>query len=82
MDDIEEDPEMRQNIMLFKNKNVVDDLEKQLAQLTLDDNQNKSPLETAQEKGAIEVGGKERKVVTGNRKTKQGVMSKQQEAER
>jgi len=56
---------------------VVDDLEKQLAQLTLNEESSKSPLENAQEKGTIEVGGKDRKIVTGNRKTKQGALSKQ-----
>lgn len=78
MDDIEEDPEMRQNIRLYKNKNVVDDLEKQLAALTLNENVPKlAPIETAQEKGSIKVGTETRKVVTGSRKTKEGALSKQ-----
>jgi len=46
MDDLEEDPEMRQSIQLYKNKKVVDDLEHQLAQLSLTEEKScKSPLE-------------------------------------
>lgn len=74
MQDIEEDPEMRQNIMLFKDEEVIDELEKQLAGLTLDDKTPtaKSPLQDAQEKGSVQVGTEQRKVVTADRKTKQG----------
>lgn len=67
--------------LYFQNKNVVDDLEKQLAALTLNENVPKlAPIETAQEKGSIKVGTETRKVVTGSRKTKEGALSKQQEA--
>lgn len=65
---------MRQNIMLFKDEEVIDELEKQLAGLTLDDKTPtaKSPLQDAQEKGSVQVGTEQRKVVTADRKTKQG----------
>jgi len=46
MADIEEDPEMREKISLYKDEDVVDQLEKQLAQMSLND-KPKSPLETA-----------------------------------
>jgi len=46
MNDLEEDPEMRQNVQLFKDEDVIDSLEKQLAALTLEES-SKSPLEEA-----------------------------------
>ena len=39
LEDIEEDPEMRQNINLYKDDNVIEALEKQLGGLNLKDEQ-------------------------------------------
>ena len=42
----------------------------------------KSPLEVAQEKGHIEIGGTKRKVVTGARKTKERQLEREKEIEK
>jgi len=63
LQDIEEDPEMRANINLYKDEAVIAELEKRLAGLDLDEKAKKSPLMEAMEKGGAVVGGKERKVV-------------------
>jgi len=49
MNELEEDPEMRQNVMLYKDEVVIDELEKQLAAMTLDEKAKecKSPIEEA-----------------------------------
>jgi nonsense-mediated mRNA decay protein 3 len=43
--DIEDDPEMRQQIALFRNEDVIGELEKKIAALDLDDTVKKSPLQ-------------------------------------
>ena len=55
LQDIEEDPEMRQNINLYKDQDVIDELEKQLAGMSLSETpaetDGKSPIDQALEKG-------------------------------
>ena len=54
---------------------MIAELEKQMAGMSLTDS-GKSPLAEAQEKGAAKVGASERKIVTADRKTKGGKLSK------
>jgi nonsense-mediated mRNA decay protein 3 len=68
LNDIEEDAEIRQNVNLYKDDDVIDELEKQLAGLALDDKKpeatvKKSSVSEALDKGQATVNGKERKVV-------------------
>ena len=60
---------------------MLDELEKQLAGLTLNEG-GKSPLVVAQEKGTVEMGGQQRKVVTGDRKTDKGKQSAKEAEEK
>ena len=48
---------------------MINELEKQLAAMSLNEDAKKSPIGTALEKGSANVGGKERKVVKAARKT-------------
>lgn len=82
MNDIEEDIELRANINLYKvslfyfnfykDDNVIEELEKQLAAMTISNETKKSPIGTALEEGKAKVGGQERKIVKAARKTNQG----------
>ena len=68
--DIEEDPEMRGQIDLFKNEEVINELEKKLANMGI--NEDKSQVQSALDKGKVKVGADERKVVKAVRKTDEG----------
>jgi len=77
LNDIEEDADIRQNVNLYKDDDVIGELEKQLAGLALDDKKpeasvEKSSVAQALDKGQATVNGKERKVVKVARKTAAG----------
>lgn len=58
MQDIEEDPEMRANINLYKDEDVINQLEKQMAALDIvESSASKSPIGEALEAGETVVGG-------------------------
>ena len=71
MQDIEEDPEMRANINLYKDEDVINSLEKQLGGLSLAPTEaiGKSPADAAIDAGKAVVGGQARKVVKAKRST-------------
>ena len=77
MQDIEEDPELRANINLYRDDDVINQLEQQLSSLTLQENTSssaqvgKSPNDAALDKGTAKVGGQERKVVKAKRSSDQ-----------
>lgn len=73
MKDIDEDPEMRANINLYRDDDVINALEQQLGSLSLTEGQSsiKSPADAALEKGTTKVGTQERKVVKVKRGTEQ-----------
>ena len=77
MQDIEEDPELRGQIDLYKNEDVIRELEKKMAGIDLD---KQSTVATTLEKGKGKVAGEERRVAKGARKTEQG-RQKQAESE-
>lgn len=60
--DIEEEPELRQQIDLYRNEDVIEELEKRIAKLDLDDVVKKSPLQQELDKGNTKVGSNDRKV--------------------
>lgn len=70
--DIEDEPELRQQIALYRNEDVIGELEKKIAQLDLEDTVKKSPLQEELDKGNTKVGKEDRKVTKGVRKTTQG----------
>jgi len=72
MNDIEEDPELRANINLYKDDDVINELEKQLAAMTIDETK-KSPIGEALEKGSATVQGKDRKIIKASRLTNQAI---------
>ena len=78
MADIEEDPDMRANINLYKDTDVINELEAQFANMGISEKKDdyKSPIQKAQEEGSAIVGGDQRKVVSTKRKTKQGEQEK------
>ena len=59
LQDIEEDPEMRANINLYKDEDVINELEAQLAGMSINESaaNNKSPNDAALDKGSFQVGG-------------------------
>ena len=57
---------------------MINELEKQLAAMTLNENAKKSPIGEALEKGVAKVGGQDRKVVKASRKTEQGKATEKQ----
>jgi hypothetical protein len=67
--DIEEDPELRQQIDLYRNDEVINELEKKLAGMTIEE---KSAVAKTLDSGKKTVGTEERKVVKGTRKTHEG----------
>lgn len=67
MQDIEEDPEMRAHINIYKDEDVIAELEKKLAGLDLEGTAKASPISEAMEQGTAVVAGQERKVVAGKR---------------
>lgn len=71
LQEIEEDPEMRQNINLYKDDDVVAMLEKQLNSMTLEEKMasGKSPSDAALDAGEAKVGNTVRKVVKARRTT-------------
>lgn len=71
LQDIEEDPEMRQQIDLYRNDDVINELEKKLAGMNLEESK-KSQVQAAIDTGKGKVGKDERKIVKGARKTDQG----------
>ncbi len=64
--DIEEDPELRQQIDLFKNEDVIKELEKKMAGIDLD------KPEKREEAKAVPAGKGDRKIVKAARKTDEG----------
>lgn len=77
MNDIEEDPELRQSVMLYKDQPVIDELEAQMAKMSLNKTQNKSPIGEALEKGKATVGSSERNIVSVKRQTAAGEQLKE-----
>jgi hypothetical protein len=71
LQDIEEDPELRQQIDLYRNDDVINELEKKLAGMNLEE-QKKSQIQSAIDSGKGKVGKDERKIVKGARKTEEG----------
>lgn len=71
LQDIEEDPEMRANINLYQDKDVIQSLEEQLGSLSLTagTSNTKSPGDAALASGSATVGGTTRKVVKAKRTT-------------
>lgn len=67
MNDIEEDPELRQSVMLYKDQAVIDELEAQMAKMSLDKQAKQSPIGEALEKGQATVGSEMRKIVSAKR---------------
>jgi nonsense-mediated mRNA decay protein 3 len=66
--DIEEDPEIRAQVNLYKDDEAINEIEKQLQGLMLDEKK-----ETKKEKtDVVKVGGQERKIVKATRKTEKG----------
>lgn len=57
---------------------MINELEKQLAAMTLNENAKKSPIGEALEKGVAKVGGQDRKVFKASRKTEQGKATEKQ----
>ena len=71
LQDIEEDPELRGQIDLYRNEDVINELEKKLAGINLEESK-KSQIQTAIDSGKSKVSGEQRKIVKGNRKTDEG----------
>jgi hypothetical protein len=71
LQDIEEDPEIRQQIDLYRNEDVINELEKKLAGMNLEE-AKKSQIQSAIDAGKGKVGKDERKIVQGARKTDEG----------
>lgn len=71
--DIEEDPELRGQIDLYKNEDVIGQLEKKLAGMNLTAEEAKvSAVQAGLDRGKAKVGGEERTVTKAVRKTKEG----------
>ena len=68
--DLEDDPELRQNVNLYRDDDIVAQLEAKISNMNLDDDasQLKKDLET----GKTKVGGEERSIKTATRKTDEG----------
>lgn len=85
MQDIEEDPEIRQNVNLFRDDDVIERLNAQMSKLDLggkgdeNDEPKKSPIGQALDAGTATVGNEQRKVVKGARKTTKGKVIQEQE---
>lgn len=80
LQDIEEDPEMRQNINLYRDDDVIGELEKQLQAMSLNtEAASKSPIDQALDKGSANVGGQERKVIKAKRTTDKGKKSQKEQ---
>jgi hypothetical protein len=71
LQDIEEDPELRGQIDLYRNEDVINELEKKLAGINLEESK-KSQIQTAIDSGKSKVSGEQRKIVKGNIKTDEG----------
>jgi len=82
MNDIEEDPELRQSMMLYKDQPVIDELEAAMAKMSLNKQQNKSPIGEALEKGTAMVGNTERKINSVKRQTAEGEQFKMEKEEK
>jgi len=79
LQDIEEDPEIRQNVNLYRDDDAIDRLNKKMASLDLKegrttelDELNKSPIGQALDAGTATVGNEPRKILKGARKTTKG----------
>lgn len=72
LQDIEEDPELRGQIDLYKNEDVINELEKKLAGMTIDDAGKKSKIQAELDSGKSKVGNEERRLAKGARKTEEG----------
>jgi hypothetical protein len=78
MQDIEEDPEIRQNVNLFRDDDVIERLNAQMSKLDLggkgdeNDEPKKSPIGQALDSGTATIGNEQRKVLKGARKTTKG----------
>lgn len=62
---------MRGQIDLFKNEDVINEIEKKLAGMNLEETK-KSQIQSDLEKGKAKVGAEDRRVVKAPRKTKEG----------
>jgi hypothetical protein len=71
LQDIEEDPELRQQIDLYKNEDVINELEKKLAGMSIDESK-KSKIQSELDNGVSKVGIEERRLAKGARKTDEG----------
>ena len=68
LQEIEEDPELRANINLYRDDDVINQLEQQLNSLSLTEGKpGLSPSDVALQKGSVEVDGQTRKVVKAKR---------------
>jgi len=65
LQDLEDDPELRANVNLYKDDDIIGQLEAKIGKMTLEDSSLKQDLA----KGSSNIGGQERKVSTGVRKT-------------
>jgi hypothetical protein len=63
---------MRQNINLYRDDDVIGELEKQLAGMSIAEDSSKSPLDKALDTGEATVGGDKRKVLKAKRSTEKG----------
>ena len=62
LQDIEEDPEIRQNVNLYRDEDVIEQLESQMAKMNLKETEDKedpkkSPMMQALDKGSAKVDG-------------------------
>ena len=73
MQDIEEDPELRGQIDLYKNEEVINELEKKLAGMNIEQQASeKSKTQAELDAGIAKVGSEERRLAKGSRKTQEG----------
>ena len=75
LQDIEDEPEFRAHMNIYRNDDVIAQLEKKIQNLDLEEKKveiRKSPLQQDLDAGIAKVEGKERKVVKGSRKTNDG----------
>ena len=68
LQDIEDDPEFRANVNLYRNDDIIGQLEAQIGKMTLDD-AKQSNIKSDIEKGVSKVGNEERLVKKAVRKT-------------
>ena len=69
MQDLEDDPELRANVNLYKDDDIIAQLEAKIGNMTLEDNAKESTLKQDLDKGVSNVGGDHREVKKAVRKT-------------